>query len=231
MIIGKSLTALGGGGLKPEIHVTAKAGALLNLHYKGSSIILQSYQLGASETAHTFVVNVSETSYVIEDATNGRSVETLVDTIAVFYAEIEYVLWLYKDGDQCTDVTGGWVNITATPYSAVVFNNTNIYMYYSDSSYSGYGVNADVKTVNSIDLTAYSMLKVQFTHTNANSGFNLLTADKSTSLASTSEVIENGILECDISNLSFNNGLCLHLGSGAANAVGSSLYVYRVWAE
>ena len=43
MIIGKSLTALGGGGLKPEIRVTAKAGALLNLHYKDSTIILQSY--------------------------------------------------------------------------------------------------------------------------------------------------------------------------------------------
>ena len=84
MIIGKSLTALGGGGLKPEIHVTAKAGALLNLHYKDSSIILQSYQLGADETQHTFVVNVSETAYVVEDTTNGASVEVLVDVVAQY---------------------------------------------------------------------------------------------------------------------------------------------------
>ena len=89
MIIGKSLTALGGGGLKPEIRVTAKAGALLNLHYKDSTIILQSYQLGASETTHTFVVNVSETAYVVEDVTNGKSVEVLVDVVAQYSVEIE----------------------------------------------------------------------------------------------------------------------------------------------
>ena len=79
MIIGKSLTALGGGGLQPEICVTAQAGAVLNLRYKDSSIILQSYQLGADETQHTFVVSVSETAYVVEDVTN-----VMVDTIAVY---------------------------------------------------------------------------------------------------------------------------------------------------
>ena len=84
MIIGKSLTALGGGGLKPEIRVTAKAGALLNLHSKGSSIILQTYQLGAEETQHTFVVDVSETAYVVDDATNGASAEVLVDVVAQY---------------------------------------------------------------------------------------------------------------------------------------------------
>ena len=67
-----------------EIRVTAKAGALLNLHYKDSSIILQSYQLGASETTHTFVVSVSEIAYVVEDVTNGVSVEVLVDVVAQY---------------------------------------------------------------------------------------------------------------------------------------------------
>ena len=108
MIIGKSLTALGGGGLKPEIIVTAKAGALLNLHYKDSSIILQSYQLSSLETQHTFVVSVSETAYVVEDVTNSASVEVLVDAVAVFDVEISYRLYLYKDGDECESITGGW---------------------------------------------------------------------------------------------------------------------------
>ena len=98
MIIGKSLTALGGGGLKPEITVTAKAGALLNLHYKDSSIILQSYQLGADETQHTFVVSVSETAYVVEDVTNSASVEVLVDAVARYVVEIMYGLYLIRDG-------------------------------------------------------------------------------------------------------------------------------------
>ena len=114
MIIGKSLTALGGGGPKPEIHVTAKAGALLNLHYKGSSIILQSYQLGESETQHTFVVRVSETAYVAEDVTNGASVEVLVDVVAVFDVQIEYPVYILKPKTDCTDVTGGWTYTSST---------------------------------------------------------------------------------------------------------------------
>ena len=87
MIVGKSLTALGSGGLKPEIIVTAQAGAALNLHYRDSSIILQSYQLGAEETQHTFTVIVSETPYVVEDTTNGASVEVLVNTVAQYNVE------------------------------------------------------------------------------------------------------------------------------------------------
>ncbi len=90
MIIGKSLTAIVSGGLEPEIHVTALAGALLNLRLKNSSIILQSYQLGASETQHTFIVNMSDTAYIIEDATNGISVEVLVNTVSLFNAQIQY---------------------------------------------------------------------------------------------------------------------------------------------
>ena len=108
MIIGKSLTALGGGGLKPEISVTAKAGALLNLHYKDSSIILQSYQLGESETQHTFVVDVSETAYVVEDVSNSLSVEVLVDSVSLFSVKIPYKTYLYKEGAEYTDITGGW---------------------------------------------------------------------------------------------------------------------------
>lgn len=100
MIIGKSLTALGGGGLKPEIRVTAKAGALLNMHYKNSSIILQSYQLGASETTHTFVVGVSETAYVIDDVTNDASVEVLVDTVVLFDVNIPYCFDVYTGTDS-----------------------------------------------------------------------------------------------------------------------------------
>ena len=69
---------------KPKIHVIAKAGALLNLYYKGSSIILQSYQLGSSENNHIFTVNMSDTAYIVEDVTNGKSVEVLVDAVAVF---------------------------------------------------------------------------------------------------------------------------------------------------
>ena len=114
MIIGKSLTALGGGGLKPEIRVTAKAGALLNLHYKDSSIILQSYQLGASETTHTFVVSVSETAYLVEDVTNSASVEVLVDAVAVFDVKIPYSVQIIQKFQNSEAWTLGYNSATVT---------------------------------------------------------------------------------------------------------------------
>lgn len=152
MIIGKSLTALGGGGLKPEIRVTAKAGALLNLHYNNSSIILQSYQLGAEETQHTFVVNASETAYVIEDVTNSANVEVLVDAIAVFNVEIPYILWLYKDGDPCEDVTGGWTSQLVTGKGSVAKNVDNITI----TTVADGSPNATIVTANKIKQAVFS---------------------------------------------------------------------------
>lgn len=86
------MTALGGGGLKPEIIVTAKAGTLLNLYFKDNSIILKSYQLRVFETTHTFVVNVSGTVYVVEDMTNSGSVEVLVKSVVQHSVEFYYAL-------------------------------------------------------------------------------------------------------------------------------------------
>ena len=161
MTIGKSLTALGGGGLKPEIRVTARAGALLNLHYKDSSIILQSYQLGAKETQHTFVVGVSETAYVAEDATNNASVEVLVDAVAQYSVEISYILWLYKDGDEFPDVTGRFsvnkvtTGVSGTPY----LTKSDTYMTVYTPKYS----DCSLVMANTIDVSNYNSLYIEYT--------------------------------------------------------------------
>ena len=163
MIVGKSLTALGGGGLEPEIHVTAKAGALLNLHYKDSSIILQSYQLGAEETHHTFVVSVSETAYVVEDVTNSSRVEVLVDAVAVFDVEILYTLWIYKDGDGCDEVTGGWavndVCASGRPLNGTAILNDSGTQYVYNPGFS----DSSLRTKNKINLSNYSKIYATFT--------------------------------------------------------------------
>ena len=163
MIIGKSITALGGGGLEPEIRVTAKAGALLNLHYKDSSIILQSYQLGAEETQHTFVVSVSETAYVVDDVTNIGIVEVLVDSVALFDVEILYTLWIYKDGDGCDEVTGGWavndVCSSGRPLTGTATLNDSGTQYVDNPGYS----DSSLRTKNKINLSNYSKIYVTFT--------------------------------------------------------------------
>ena len=202
-IIGKSLTALGG-GLKPEIIVTAKAGALLNLHYKDSSIILQSYQLGAEETQHTFVVSVSETLYVVEDVTNGKDVEVLVDTVSQYNVEIPYALWIYKDGDGCDTVTGGWsVNdcmCTGRPLTGTAILNDSGTQYLNTSGYT----DASLRTINKIDVSDYSTMFVEFTAI-FNQDFVVLKSTFSSSSTSTSEaqidVTKPDTYSTDISNI------------------------------
>lgn len=49
-------------------------------------------------------------SYVITATlgTKSQSKSVTVDRVALYEVEIDYKLWLYKYGDECEDVTGGW---------------------------------------------------------------------------------------------------------------------------
>lgn len=65
-------------------------------------------------------------------------------------------LYLYKKGDQCTDVTGGWFGynypiISAFTYAYPTFNSTNISFVTEDES-----VSRAISTNNSIDVTNYA---------------------------------------------------------------------------
>lgn len=42
------------------------------------------------------------------DGTKTATQDVLVDVITEYEIEMDYKLWLYRDGDECEDVTGGW---------------------------------------------------------------------------------------------------------------------------
>ena len=235
MIIGKSLTALGGGGLKPEITVTAKAGALLNLHYKDSSIILQSYQLGAEETTHTFVVNVSETAYVVEDVTDGKSVEVLVDAVAQYSVEIKYVRWVYNGddgGNEFPDFTGGlgtWAYTNTGCTTTITKEENRIYCYSN-------GANAQqgIYTKSTIDISGYSKLCAEFLIAsginNNYAGFRMglktsTGIQDAYAVASDWANIGTTYLEMDISSYTGNYYIAAHM-TYVANG-----YIYKIWLE
>ena len=240
MIIGKSLTALGGGGLKPEIIVTAKAGALLNLYYKDSSIILQSYQLGESDTQHTFVVSVSETAYVVEDATNGKSVEVLVDAVAVFEAEIPYTLYLYRDGDECEAVTGEWTyakfaaSSSYNDYNFTKKSDRMLTRYYNDNS------SLAAFTNNPINLSGYTKLCVEMDisacyRTYCSRFFGAATTKTMSNIKTvTGAVYQYGKSETgstkskEILNIDISSTDSLYVYAGICQGEGN---VYKVWLE
>ena len=73
-----------------------------------NGIILDTYTLGEDETEHTFVVKVG--TYTVQGIlnTDGTSEEVVIDTIGQYSVELDYKLWLYREGDECEEVTGGW---------------------------------------------------------------------------------------------------------------------------
>ena len=227
MIIGKSLTALSG-GLKPEIIVTAKAGSLLNLHFKDSPIILQSYQLGAEETTYTFIVSVSETAYVVEDATNSASVEVLVDVVAQYSIKIPYVLWIYKDGDGCDPVTGGWaINdsmATGRPVTGTAILNDSGTQYINAPGYT----DASLRTKNKINVSDYSIMAVEFTAITGLDFVGLIstysTSDVSTPVARI-EVVSAGTAFADISDVTGSYYIVHRTGGGRGGRVS------KIWLE
>lgn len=44
------------------------------------------------------------------DGTKTATQDVLVDVITEYEIEMDYTLWLFKNGDECIDVTGGWGN-------------------------------------------------------------------------------------------------------------------------
>lgn len=119
------------GGLKPELTVIAPSGSTIDILQNG--IVVSTYTLGASETEHTFVVKVG--TYTVRGTlgTDTAEVEAVIDTVGQYEVTIDYKLWLYREGDECTGITGGW-------------NETNFYQ--ADSNRVQLSKNADNMAVN-----------------------------------------------------------------------------------
>jgi hypothetical protein len=151
--------SLGCNGLLPEIIVTAPSGSTLDLMQ--GSVVLQTCTLGSSETQHTFTVKKTGT-YTVRgtNGSNTASVEVSVDEIGQYYVEMTIdkgKLWLYKDGDECEDVTGGWGwcwKLSTYTNGFITKNADNITF---GEETDGYG-NLFLFTSNLIDMSRYSTL-------------------------------------------------------------------------
>lgn len=77
-------------------------------------------------------------------ATNGEKTETqdvLVDAAVEYEIEMSYVLWLYREGDECEDITGGWVlenggggSLTKNADHMVLYHNYNTSAVYTKNT-------------------------------------------------------------------------------------------------
>ena len=113
------------------------------------------------ETADYYysIKNTSYGSWTVTASLDGdvASETVVVSAVKQYNIELSYHLWLIKNGDECTLVTGGW-----QPGRAPVGGSQNypIVSQYSDRINLHYNSSGSYDTVNKIDLTDIQILKL-----------------------------------------------------------------------
>ena len=165
MIIGDGIM-LGAGGESASIVVTAPTGSMVKCTTP-SGIVLT-----ATETSGTWTFAKLKVygTYTVS-ASNGTKTVTkdiLVDSAVEYTIKISYALWLYKDGDEFTDMTGGFtvnkvsVGASGTPY----LTKSSTYMTVYTPKYS----DCSLVMANTIDVSNYNSLYIEYTCSITNIG-------------------------------------------------------------
>ena len=201
-IIGDGIM-LGAGGETASIVVTAPTGSTVTCTTPGGVVLTATEVRGTWTFAKLKVYG----TYTVT-ATNGTKTATqdvLVDSATQYDIELEYKLWLYKDGDECENITGGWI---AT--GNVTKNDTSVRLLTNSSNY--------INTVNSVDITGYTKLMVQFTENTASSWLIAGRGYDSRYIAGSSDyknadgqmvLNQIGILEVDLDTSASNNWISI----------------------
>lgn len=190
------------------------------------------------ETAqHWEIVGLPLGTFTIT-ATNGTKTTTetiLIDIAGVYEIEMNYLLFLYRDGDPCEAVTSDWIpfNSQVTPSK----NNDYLTLTSTGIAYSGgaFTTNAEV------DISTYSKLKIEYTLSGSDtkSSFAVRTTpvtDNDNVVTGRTKYVQvpvasaKTVSEMDISELSgqYYVELCTRNG---ATAYASTFNIYRVWLE
>ena len=93
-------------------------------------------------------------------ATNGTKTITktvLIDVSGVYEVEMTFKLWLYHDGDECEDVTGGWEKVWFSNGSSGTANKNSDSLYMVGANASNWG-NCGFATKNAVSTTDYTKL-------------------------------------------------------------------------
>lgn len=173
---------------------------------------------GATGSSYTFTPTATGTTTLYCKVTNAAG--TVTSRTATITATD---LYLYNAGDQCTAVTGGWKK--AGGNTTFTFGSSSI-TYANGGETSNY---ATLYTVNKINVTSFSTMKIYLNVTSGGGGYNCLVlhtnnTDKQTYGTACVKVTSTGTqtLSLDVSSLtgSYYVGFCVTASSGS---------VYKIW--
>lgn len=172
-------------------------------------------------------------------ATNGEKTDTqdvMVDVITEYVIEMSYKLWLFRDGDECEDVTGGWsaTGYTRDSYTVYAGSISDGALVVSLNSVDG-STECIIGTNNPIDFSSYSKCYVDYLVTENNEWNPSLKASSGKNFESTKlfavygptvfTANERKTLEIDISNVNASGYLQLFI------TMVTTAKFYKIWLE
>ena len=235
------LTHGGGGGESASIFITGLSESDVVTATKDGKTVNGKWNSTASRFE---VTKIKEYGMWTVTATNGDKTTTqdvLVDAAVEYEIEMVYILFLYREGDECEEITGGWVtdgySYEGYNFNAPTRNSNSIYYNLPQT----YGYTQGLGTANKIDLTGYSKLKMRGMRTNGAYHPTLL-CDSSKAMSGYSGTamvgagttsVNNTVVTCEI-NISNTNGyyyIAVEADAGRPSNETRRGYVYDVWLE
>lgn len=157
----------------------------------------------------------------------------LINSLANFVGYTNNILFLYNEGSECGDITGGWEGITTKGTAETIKNTDNLYVH--SAAYASDGMFA---TANLIDLTEYSTIKFEYIG-NPTGGWVSFRVGLSKSVNCIAESNTAGIypalvsmkttVSFDISAL--NGSYYVKVGTGSGSSSVPYFNAYKIWLE
>lgn len=189
------------------------------------------------ETVTGHIIPIKSYGLWTVTATNGEQTKTqdvLIDAAMEYEIDMRFTLWLYRAGDECEEVTGGWgtsgYSSSAHTLSAATKNTNNFYFVSTTSAVKQLG------TLSAIDFTGYTTLKVSVNNVSRYSSSTdvVVVAIQSTKVRENtwfggigSTTLGNQTYELNVSDINQTGYVVLYVGK----ANGCNGYVYNVWLE
>jgi len=185
--------------------------------------------LTAPDTSGSVTFNVDRAGTWTVKITSGTKVKTAAVEITASgqseSVEIDYLLYLYDRGDECTAVTGGWQGCNESASSATgTFTAEEAYLSVKNANNASYGA----ATVNAVDMTDYTTLHAIVTRqTSAIVRAMVGAAFPGTASGSVENTVGSSETELslDITEINGKNKVLLR----PKGTLSSALFVHRVW--
>ena len=145
----------GAGNLRAVIAVTYPDGSICTCS-NGTKT------LKARGTSGKALFNVPVGEWTVSATDGSQTTSNTVSITAegqIINVELKYIPWLYKDGDECVNITGGWVETYQAGLGGGTFKKENTYLFYD----TGASQTADGATKNKINVTKFNELVVEVT--------------------------------------------------------------------